>query len=133
MLFSRFCCRTAAAGLCRSVICTFLGGWQGTDETGAYLTMRAVAIRAGKIVFQVVHSDRPAGGFEETMGERAFELDTARRRIFCRIGKNPDLLFATPKSATELDVELIKSDATGTILGRSRAALRKLSEEAANR
>ena len=67
------------------------------------------------------------------MGERAFELDTARRRIFCRIGKNPDLLFATPKSATELDVELIKSDATGTILGRSRAALRKLSEEAANR
>jgi pimeloyl-ACP methyl ester carboxylesterase len=109
----------------------FWGHWQGTDETGAYLTLRAVAIRAGAIVFQVVHSDRPAGGFEEAMGERAFELDTARRRIFCRLGKNLDLLFATPKSATELDVELIKSDATGSILGRSRAVLRKQSEEAA--
>jgi pimeloyl-ACP methyl ester carboxylesterase len=108
----------------------FWGYWQGTDETGAYLTLRAVAIRAGEIVFQVVHSDRPAGGFEETMGERAFELDAARRRIFCRIGKNLDLLFATPRSATELDVELIKSDATGTILGRSRAVLRRQSEEA---
>jgi pimeloyl-ACP methyl ester carboxylesterase len=108
----------------------FWGYWQGTDETGAYLTLRAVAVRAGEIVFQVVHSDRPAGGFEETMGERAFELDTARRRIFCGIGKNLDLLFATPRSATELDVELIKSDATGTILGRSRAVLHRQSEEA---
>jgi pimeloyl-ACP methyl ester carboxylesterase len=109
----------------------FWGHWQGTDETGAYLTLRAVAIRAEEIVFQVVHSDRPAGGFEETMGERAFELDAARRRIFCRIGKDLDLLFATPRSATELDVELIRSDATGAILGRSRAVLRKQSEEAA--
>ena len=108
----------------------FWGFWQGTDETGAYLTLRAVAIRAGKIVFQVVHSDRPAGGFEETMGERAFELDAARRRIVSRIGRSLDLLFATPKSATELDVELIKSDATGAILGRSRAVLQKQSEEA---
>jgi pimeloyl-ACP methyl ester carboxylesterase len=109
----------------------FWGYWQGTDETGAYLTLRAVAIRASGIVFQVVHSDRPAGGFEDAMGEHAFELDDARRRIFCRIGKNFDLLFATPKSTTELDVELVKSDATGTILGRSRAVLRKQSEEAA--
>jgi pimeloyl-ACP methyl ester carboxylesterase len=107
----------------------FWGYWQGTDETGAYLTLRAVAIRAGEIVFQVVHSDRPAGGFEEAMGERAFELDAARRRIFCRIGKNLDLLFATPRSATELEVEFIKSDGTGTIVGRSRAVLHKQSEE----
>ena len=69
------------------------------------------------------------GGFEETMGEHAFELDAARRRIVCRIGRSFDLLFVTPRSATELDVELIKSDATGAILGRSRAVLQKQSEE----
>jgi len=53
------------------------------------------------------------------------------RRLFCRIGESLDLLFATPRSATELDVELIRSDATGAILGRSRAVLQKQSEEAA--
>jgi pimeloyl-ACP methyl ester carboxylesterase len=111
----------------------FWGYWQGTDETGAYLTLRAIAMRAGKIVFQVVHSARPSSGFEETMGERAFELDETRRRLFCRIGESLDLLFATPRSATELDVELIRSDATGAILGRSRAVLQKQSEEVANR
>jgi hypothetical protein len=111
--------------------CTLLGALAGRRRDRRLFDPAGRRHPGGQIVFQVVHSDRPAGGFEETMGERAFELDAARRRIFCRIGKKLDLLFATPRSATELDVELIKSDATGTILGRSRAVLRKQGEEAA--
>ena len=59
-------------------------------------------------------SELYAGRFRGNDGRAcAFELDAARRRIVCRIGRSFDLLFVTPRSATELDVELIKSDATG--------------------
>ena len=67
------------------------------------------------------------------MGERAFELDETRRRLFCRIGEGSIAVRNAQVGDSELDVEFIRSDATGAILGRSRAVLQKQSEEVVNR
>jgi hypothetical protein len=101
----------------------FWGRWEGDDEDGAYMIMETVGIDWEGIVLRMGASIAPGGRYQAAglMGDRVFELDGSRTRLYYKVREGPELVAVQLKSASELEYRN-----QGTIDGRFRTQRMRL-------
>jgi pimeloyl-ACP methyl ester carboxylesterase len=109
----------------------FLGRWEGDDKYGGYLILESIAVAPSQVTFKVGFSEHP-GASITWIEDRPFQLDDELHgRIASRSPYGPDGCWATLKSATELDVDVVYS--IHDKVSSRRFLLRKRGDEAADR
>ncbi|MBY0318161.1 MAG: hypothetical protein K2X72_05505 [Reyranella sp.] len=84
----------------------FWGGWQGDDEDGNYMTLRAVGVGVEGIFLRIGISDGPgrSNAYPRISRDLAFQLDGSRTRIYYKLFEaRPDMFVVKVKSESELE------------------------------
>ncbi|HEX9557820.1 MAG TPA: hypothetical protein VF991_15100 [Reyranella sp.] len=91
----------------------YLGRWEGDDELGAYLIMQSIAVGPTQVIFRTGYSAAFNQPPRTWVGDVAFELDEANRRIVCKLPDGLDDYRVALKSATELEFQALLRNVRG--------------------